>query len=226
MSSTAHAPNTCHTTPLTDKRIPTVQETHSLISHFLPDFLRLVEPDSAAQMLLETCTIHPAAGADETNIICAEVKSSRGEGVTVIVAIELEALPPHQMAQKLADFLIQSELTYGLPVLLSVIYLSGGRPGIHLESARISPVGEIECVRAFFNVWGLAESRADYYLSRPEPLAWAMAPYMRSISLSQQELIEAARARIHEAQLSDDLRAALLRFLSPDLAPESNEEVA
>ena len=225
MTSTATESNICHTTPLSEKKIPGMQGTHQLISHFLPDFLRLAEPDSAAQMVLETCTILPAAGDEGTNIIRAQVISSRGEGVTVIVAIEPEALPTQQMAQKLADVLIQSELTNGLPVLSSVIYLSGGRPGLHLESAQISAVGNIECVRIYFTAWGLAESRADYYLSRPEPLAWVLAPCMRSISQSQQELLEAAGARINEAQLSEDLRSALLRYL-PDIQRELNVEVA
>ena len=221
MTSMATELNTHPTAPLPDRRTPEIQETHQLISLFLPDYLRLAEPDAAAQMVLETCTILPTAEDDEINLIRAQVTSSRGEGVTVIVAIEPEALPPQQMAQKLARILFQSELTYGLPVLLSVLYLSGGRPGLRLESARIDSVGEIECVRVFFTVWGLAESRADHYISLPEPLAWAMAPYMRSISRTQQELSEAVRARIDGAQLSDDLRAALLRFL-PDLQRELN----
>src|SRR5262245_56210810 len=100
MTNTAHDSNTCHTTPLPEKKIPGVQETHQLISRFLSDFLRLAEPDSAAQMVLETCTILPAAGHEGTNIIRAQVKSSRGVEVMVIVAIEPEALPTYQMAQK------------------------------------------------------------------------------------------------------------------------------
>jgi hypothetical protein len=226
MTSTTHDPNTCHTTSLPDKRTSDVQKLHCLISRCFPDFLCLAEPDSAAQMDLKTCTILPATGEGETNFVRAQVTSQRGEGVTVIVAVEPEALPTQQMAKKIAGILIQSELTYGRPVLLSVINLSGGRPGIHLETAQLSAVGDIECVRVYFTVWGLAGSRADYYLTRPEPLAWAMAPCMRSTSHTQQELLDAARTRINDAQLTDDLRTALLRFLSPDLDCEPIEEVA
>ena len=134
MSSTTHT--TCQpVTPLPDKT-PTVLETHQLISHFLPDFLRLTEPDSAARMDLKSCTILPAPEDNETNIIFAQVRSSRGEGVTVIVAIEPVYLAPEQIARKLAAVLVRSELIYGNPVLLSVLYLSGGTPG---PTPRIRP---------------------------------------------------------------------------------------
>ena len=225
MSSTAHDQTTCTTTPLPDRIIPSVPETQRLISHFLPDFLRLAEPDSAAQMCLEDCSILPTSEDDHANLIHAQVKSRLGEQVTVIVAVEPEALPTQQIAEKLARALLHAEVTYGFPVLLSVIYLSGGRTGLHLESAQIGTFGDVEYVRMYFTTWGLSQSHAEYYLRRPEPLAWALTPYMRSTSQTQQELLEASRARIHEAQLSDDLRTAFLRFLSPDLH-ELNEEVA
>jgi len=200
--------------PLPDRKIPTVHEVYQLISCFLPDFLRLAEPDTADRMDLRTCTILPADGDDQTNVIFARVSTCRGEAVTVIVAIEPEALPPAEIARKLGGVLIQSELTYGNPVLFTVFNLSGGRPGPRLESAQIGTFRDIECVRLFFTAWGLAESRADDYLSRPEPLAWTLAPCMRSTSRTQQELLEAARMRIEEAGLSDEDRTALLRFLA------------
>lgn len=225
MSSTAHDQTPHHTTPLPNQPIPSVQETHRLISLFLPDFLRLAEPDSAAQMNLQSCELLSAAEDDKANLIRAHVQSRLGEKVTVIVAVEPEALPTQQIAEKLARVLLHSELAYGTPVLLSVIYLSGGRPGLHLESAQIGTFGNVDCVRMYFTTWSLSESRADHYLQRPEPLAWALAPYMRFTSRTQQELLEASRERIREAQLSDDLRTALLRFLSPDLHGELAEEV-
>jgi hypothetical protein len=212
MTSTDHA-TLQPAAPLPDRRIPTVRKIHQLISRFLPDFLRLAEPDAAIRMGLGSCTVLPAAG-DQTNIVFAQVSTSLGEEVTVIVAIEPEALPPAEIAQKLGAFLLQCELTYGNPVLLTVLYLSGGRAGLHLESAQIGTFGDIDCVRLFFTAWGLAESNADYYLSRPEPLAWALVPYMRSISRTQQEVLEAARARSEKAELSEDDCTALLRFLS------------
>ncbi len=217
MTSTATESHTHPTAPLPDRRTPEVQETHLLISLLLPDYLRLAEPDSAAQMSLQDCEILPAAEDKGITLIRAHVKSRLGEKVTVIVAVEPHALPTQQIAAKLADVLVRSEVTYGFPVLLSVVYLSGGLPGVHLESAQIGTFGDIECVRIYFTTWSLSASHAEYYLQRPEPLAWAIAPYMRSTSHTQHELLESSRVRIEEAQLSGDLRTALLRFVSPDL---------
>jgi len=182
--------------PVPDRKIPTVQEAHQLISYFLPDFLRLAEPDAALRMDLRTCTILPAAGDDQTNIIFARVSTCRGEEVTVIVAIEPEALPPAEIARKLGGVLIQSELTYGNPVLLTVVNLFGGRPGLHLESAQIGTFRDVECVRLFFTAWGLSESRADYYLSRPEPLAWTPGTE-HAVNLAVQGRGSRGRSRAH-----------------------------
>jgi hypothetical protein len=130
---------------------PNASELHRLISHFFTDYLRLVEPDSAAQMHLQHCQILPAPGEGKNaHVVHARVPCHLGEEVTVLAAIE--------------------------------------------------PV------------------------ARPEPLAWAIAPFMRSASHSQSALFEAARARVLQARLADDKSAALLRFLTPDLHRVANDE--
>ena len=203
---------------------PNAPEWHRLISHFFTDYLRLVEPDSAAQMHLEDCRILPAPGEGNANVVHARVPSHRAEEVTILAAIEPVAQEPRCLAAKLGQLVVDAELADRLPVLLSVVYLSEGRPGVHLETATLSEVGGIECVRLYFNTWCISRSRAEYYLARPEPLAWAIAPFMRSDSHSQSALFEAARARILQARLSDDACAALLRFLAPDLHHEAYDE--
>ena len=95
------------------------------------------------------------------------------------------------------------------PVLLSVLYLRGGRPGLNLESSAVSTVYDMEVVRIFYTAFGLSEARGDYYLERPEPLAWALAALMKPVRRSRAEHRLACLRRIAAADLGDRERALL-----------------
>ena len=189
-----------------------------LIQTFFADSLRLVEPDSAVQMWLDRITF-PSPGkraeCEDEDFraigVIAEVPSHRGELVTVLVQIEPEALNPPEVGRRLGHSLMGLEIRYGQPVLLSVLYLQGGRPGVHLESAAIAEACGIELARIYYTSFGLGETRAEHYLDRPEPLAWAFAALMRPTKRTPDEHRCACLERIAAAPLDEELRRKLQR---------------
>jgi len=192
-----------------------------LIRSFFPDYLRLVEPDSAAQMWLERITFPaPRDGGPEDSGVVAEVTSRRGETITVVARIEPEALAPPEIAKRLGQHLMELEVCYGQPVLISVLYLNGGRSGIHLESGVIGEACGIELVRIYYTIFSLAETRAEHFLDRPEPLAWAFAALMRPTKRSPEEHRRACLERIDSAPL-DEGRRLLLRQAVEAFLPQS-----
>lgn len=189
-----------------------------LIQAFFDDYLRLVEPDSAARMWLdritfprlETLTAGGDDGLREIDVV-AEVPSHRGELVTVLVRIEPEAPTAPEIARRIGHYLMGLELRYGQPVLLSVLYLQGGRPGIHLESGVISEACGIDLVRIYYTSFAIEGARAEYYLERPEPLSWLFATLMHPVKRTPEEHARACRERIAAAPLDEERRRLLLQ---------------
>jgi len=88
-----------------------------------------------------------------------------------------------------------------------------GRPGPNLESSPLSTIYNMEVVRIFYTAFGLSDARADYYLERPEPLAWALAAAMKPVRFSREELTAAALRRIGRAELPPESRNLLSAFV-------------
>lgn len=173
-----------------------------LIRVFFADYLRLVESDAAGKMRLDRITF-PQKGYARG--VIAEIPPVKGETVTVMVRIE----PERETPRSLAEDLRRLDLRYGQPVLLSVLRLTGGQPGAHLEAATISEAFGIELARIYYTVFGLHGARAEYYLERPEPLAWALSAWMRTVRRSPEEHRRACLERIEAAALSKPQRALL-----------------
>jgi hypothetical protein len=101
-----------------------------------------------------------------------------------------------------------------------VLFLEGGRPGVRLESGVIGEACGIELVRIFYSTLALAESRAEPYLERPEPLAWALASLMRPTLRTPEEHRRACLERIARAPLGEELRGVLRQAAETLLTPE------
>ena len=203
-----------------------------LIRAFFADYLRLVEPDSAVQMCLEQITFPrpeklPECDEDECRDIgvVAEVPSRLGEIVTVLAQIEPEALDPLEIARRLGRYLTALELRYGQPVLLSVVYLQGGCPGVHLESGIIGELCGIELVRIYYTTFALEDAPAEYFLERPEPLAWALSALMLPTRRTPEEHRTACLARISAAPVDEERRLLLRRSAEAFLLPAGGETV-
>lgn len=192
---------------------PDLRLLRGLIRTFLADYLRIVEPDAAAGMRLDQIRLRRGP-SDGTGVV-AEVSGRQiAERVTVLVRIEPEALPPCVSSQRIRQSLRDLRLLSGEPVLASVLSVRGGRPGIHLDSGVLSEALGIETARIHFTSLGLVETRAEYYLERPEPLAWALAARMRPTRRSLEEHRRACLERIANASLDEKRRSLLRRFVN------------
>jgi hypothetical protein len=194
---------------------------------FLADYLRIVEPDSAEHLWLDRISLPDLNVPGWTDAekqafgVVAEVPSRWGEQVTIVIQVEPEALTPTELSSRLGGYFMDLEIHYCRPVLLSVLYLRGGRPGINLETAPVSRLSDMDLLRIYFTAFGLEGSRAEYYLERPEPLSWALSALMQPIRHSRARHRKLCLERIAAADLAAEHRTALARFVEAFLGPES-----
>jgi hypothetical protein len=185
-----------------------------LIAAFLPDYLRLVEPDLAPHLDLSSVDFpdlpRPVAAVCWSVGLVAEVRTRAGEKVIVLVRVEPEGRSPANGAEGLVRSLRALKMPLAEPVWLSVIYLTGSRPGINLETARAVSLAGLDAVRIYYTAFGLEGSRAEYYLDRPEPFAWALAALMGPLRYSSADLKRACQERIRNAPLDREDRDFLL----------------
>jgi hypothetical protein len=189
-----------------------VRRLRDLIRSFFADYLQIVESDAAAELRLHDIALRRKA-VDGVTVV-AETASRRGEEVTVLVRIEPEGLTPAETSLRLGESVRSLRLPYGAPVLASMVYLQGGRPGINLGSGVIARAAGIELVRIYYTTFALSRSRAEYFLARPEPLAWALAAWMEPRKRTLDEHCRACLERIAAAALDEKRRALLRRCVS------------
>jgi len=191
-----------------------------ILQTFLADYVRLVEPDSAAHLRLDRIAF-PAAPAlpaplaaerQEVGVV-GEAPSRWGEMVTIMVQVEPEALTPAELSRRIGRYFADRDIHYCQPVLLSVLYLRGGRPGVNLETAPVCRILDTDILRIYFSAFGVAGSRAEYYLERPEPIAWALSALMEPIRLSRARHRQLCLERIAACGLAGERRALLTRFV-------------
>jgi hypothetical protein len=195
-------------------RAPLVRE---VLETFLADYLRLVEPDSAQHLALDQITF-PAvpiwSPAEHQRLgVVGEAPSRWGEQVTLLLRIEPEALTPAELSRRIGCYFMDLEIHYCQPVLLHVLYLQGGRPGINLETAPVCRIFNMDVLRLYFTAFGLAGCRAEYYLERPEPVAWALSALMPALRLSRAEHREHCLERIAGCALPGERKALLARCI-------------
>ena len=198
----------------------------AVLRRFLPDYLRLVEPDTAEHLRLDRLAIldlPPAA--PPLHGVVAEALTRKDETVTVLALVEPEPLSPAGTAKLFGGWLELLELRYCRPVLLSVLYLQGGRPSLNLETTWVAKVAGLDVVRLYFTAFGLSGARAAYYLDRPQPIAWALAALM-GYHGSSEELRERCKTRIAtaEAPLLEDGDRDLLARLVDAVGQDSDQD--
>lgn len=186
-----------------------------LFQTFLGDFIQIAEPDFAGHLLAEQARfpiLDLSGWTDEERAAAgavADVPTRDGDCVTVLIHSEPGPLGPAEVSRRLGRYFVGLETKYAQPVILTAVYLRGGRPGLNLDSVPVNQVLDVEMARIFYTTFGLAESRAEHYLERPEPLAWALAALMRPVRQSQAEHRRACLRRIADAGLPDRQTALL-----------------
>lgn len=202
-----------------------------LFQTFLGDYLKIVEPDTAVHLVPERAAFPVVDMSDWTEEerteigAVAEIPTRDGGAVTLLIQLEPELRGPAETARRLGRWFLALETRLVQPVLLSVVYLRGGRPGLNLESSAVGTVYSMEVVRIFYTAFGLSEARADYYLERPEPLAWALAALMKPVRRSRAEHRIACLRRIAEAPLTDRERSLLTSCVEQWMEPHPEENL-
>ncbi len=197
------------------RRSPHDQVFKALIGGFLPDFLTLVAPEPAGRLDLshwklldkETFTDWPRGRRRELDLL-AEVPFATGDGRTALIHVEIEARTRPEMGSRLAGYHMQIRLRHGKPIVPILVRLRGGQPGVHLETVVDAALGP-EILRFSYYSFGLARCRAEEYLAKDQPLAWALAALMRRGSMRRAEHNMACMQRIATAGL-DELHSFLL----------------
>jgi len=184
-----------------------------LLRAFFPDYLRLTEPDWAKELDFGSLTFpwdgHSWNDSGEPGI-AAQVSTRGGERITVLVRIAETALAEKEVGRWLGRQARRLELRLADPILVSVVALRGGVPGVNLRTAEVSQVCGDTVVRAFYTAFGLEQARAEHFLERPEPLAWGLCAFMQPIRRTQAAHERACLERIGAAALDDDRRRLLL----------------
>jgi putative YhgA-like transposase len=170
-----------------------------LLRAFLEDFLRLVAPKALERMDLSSPELldkelfagGPQGRRRELDLL-VRVRTVNGRPLLIHVEIEARASPG--MEERLWRYHNQIQARYDTPVLTIVIYLKRGRPGVCLESWQSDLGPDFPELR--YISFGLAGCRAEEYMARPEPLAWALAALMDPGPLSRAELKIACLRRI------------------------------
>ena len=150
-----------------------------LIRAFPIDFLRLVDGELAAQLELSALSLEPVeefldrpTGAGRRMDLAGNARSLEGAEVLVHVEIELrfrDTVPPRLL---LYNRLLG--LRRRRPVHTIVLYLHGGPSGTEVSEFVEMSCGR-EVGRLTYRSFALSRARAENFLSRSEPLAWAFA---------------------------------------------------
>ena len=155
-----------------------------LRTHFF-DFLELVEPGFGARLGVEgvlfSCPGELAHWPEEERRdlgLLAEVLTRRGEWQTILVQVEAEAGDPAPLEEKLLNWYLRLAVEDREPLRMIVVHLRGGRPGVSVRWIVDEVDGE-ELLRVPYLAFGLEECRAEDFLLKPQPLAWALAALMR-----------------------------------------------
>jgi hypothetical protein len=170
-----------------------------LLRVFLEDFLRLVAPLEIERLDLsspefldkELFTGGPHGRRREADLL---VRVHTAGGNPLLIHIEIEARASRRMQERLWRYRNHIQARYDTRVLTIVVNLKRGRPGVCLETWE-SDLGP-SLPELSYIAFGLAGCRAEEYLARPEPLAWALAALMDPGPWSRAELKMACLRRI------------------------------
>jgi len=194
------------------------QLSKSLIKLFFADFLRLVDPESASHLQTggtifldkEDFTDWPAGDRREMDLL-AKVPVA-GEEVPLLVHVEIETDFRSGMDHRLWQYYMQLRLRHGLPVLPVLVNLRGGRPGVHQGTLHEGFKKKVTAVFHYLVV-GLSGCRAEEWLVRPEPIAWAFAALMRPGKWSRAELMLECLRRIALSDVTELRKQVLVNWV-------------
>jgi hypothetical protein len=188
-----------------------------LIRAFFADYLHLVEGDAAALLDLDRLAF-PRVPSEEAVLVAKIPVRKGGTSVTVLVHIESDLPTPAAAAESMVRTLRALRISCGEPVLATLLALRGGRPGVSLETGPLAKLSGMELSRMFFTTFCLSGTKAEFYLERPEPLAWVLSTLMRPARRTVEEHVTICREKIAAAPVAPRQRALLRRGIAMFLA--------
>jgi hypothetical protein len=202
-----------------------------LLQRFFADFLRIVAPDVAERLELSVAVfldkeLNLPTG-DRIVDLLARVPVRTEPGKALLVHVEIEARARPGMGERLREYHRWIQSRHSGQLLSIVVYLRGGRGGVREEVAKDDLAGPgLPGFR--YVAFGLERCLAVDYLSRPEPLAWALAALMKPGPLSRARLKLDCLLKISESSLHDEEHGMLVNCIETylQLSPREAEELA
>jgi len=178
------------------------QAFEDMVRTFFGDFLELVEPGLVERLGMDAvifCQRDELAHWPEEERrdlgLLADVLTRHGEWRTILVQVVAEASDPAPLEEKLLGWYLRLAVEDRQPVRMIVVHLRGGEPGVSLRWIVDEVDGE-ELLRIPYLTFGLEECRAEDFLVKPQPLAWALAALMRPTRRSRAAHTRACLRRI------------------------------
>ncbi|MEM1205351.1 MAG: DUF4351 domain-containing protein, partial [Acidobacteriota bacterium] len=113
--------------------------------------------------------------------VVAEVPERGGGAKLLLIHVEVEGRYRRTMGPRMLRYYRHLRLRYPkLPVLPVVLFLRGGPRGVELLEVREQVLDGPEISVFRFVAFGVSRCEAAEYLSRPEPMSWALASLMRA----------------------------------------------
>jgi hypothetical protein len=204
-----------------------------LLQRFFVDFLRLVAPDVAvrldlsAPVFLDKELLLPGDPGSRVVDLLARIPLLVDGGRALLVHVEIEARARRGMGERLREYHRWIQSRHAGQILSIVVYLRGGRGGVREEIAREDLAGPGLPGFRYLS-FGLERCLAADYLSRPEPLAWALAALMKPGRHRRARQKFDCLLKVAEAPLDDEDRRELAKCIESyvQLSPEEAEEFA
>jgi hypothetical protein len=186
-----------------------------LLRAFFSDFITLISPhaaehlDTAGVTFLdkEFFTDWPRGRRRELDLL-ARVPL-RTDSRTVLFHVEIEARARARIGPRLRSYRNQIQSVHEGQVVSAVVFLSQGRPGVHVETLQ-EGLFDLELSRFRYIAFGVGGCSAEEYLARPEPLSWGLAALMRPGAWSRAAHKHACMRRIAGTELNDVQRLFLV----------------
>lgn len=195
------------------------QLAKDLLRAFFADFLALTLPDVAERLRLEehvfvdkqSFTDWPTGSRRELDLLVRVPAQGDGD-MTLLIHIEIEGTARAGIDDRLWSYYMQLRLRHGVLVVPIVTFLRGGPCGVRRGVLR-EGFATLDTICFRYEAFGISGCRSEEYLSRPEPLAWALAALMRPGRRSRAGLKMECLRRIAGGELTELQRFLLVNFV-------------
>src|SRR5579875_169098 len=182
-----------------------------VLQAFFADFLRLFDPELAANLDLDTVTFRDAEaftdipqGERRTADLVVQVRTLAGLAELILIHVEVQRKREPGFPARMWEYYSLLRQREGLPVIPIALVLYPGREGIALEEYREAVLGRTYLIFRYLQI-SLPKLSAESFVSAPSPLGAGLASLMRPPARGREAQIAlhvACLRRIREASES------------------------